>query len=241
MVLLCSLGHADDGNVDASSAACRTCIWNKRVKPQLYDQGVTTFWLDDDERNKFTFNAAKCLPTAPIGSPCSSSACCASGFCDPSLEKCAKRKPSPASAAAVVPVELGDPTQVGANCSGEVGIDVGGAPGQHRIAQLLGTTQQTCCTNCTATPTCRTWIFAPKNDIGEGVHARSSHSAGTCWLLTGAAEGTPHKNRVSGGDVTPHGPQCPGPHCPPDVSGGQPITNYITALLFFLNGAQTHG
>ena len=90
-------GHSDDGNVDASSAACRTCIWSKRVKPQLYDEGVTTFWLDDDERIKFRFNAAKCSATAPIGAACSSSACCASGFCDPSVEKCAKKQKSSAA------------------------------------------------------------------------------------------------------------------------------------------------
>ena len=37
-------GHADDGNVDASSAACRACIWEKRLQPQLYSKGVKTFW-----------------------------------------------------------------------------------------------------------------------------------------------------------------------------------------------------
>ena len=44
---------------------------------------------------------------------------------------------------------------------------------------------------------------------------RSSHVAGSCWLLTAAAKGKPHKNRVSGGDLTPQGPPPP-----PDESGG---------------------
>ena len=243
-------GRADDGNVDASSAACRACIWSKRLKPQLYDQGVTTFWLDDDERNKFTFNQATCAPTTPTGGACSSSACCASGFCDPSLEKCAKKMPSPPLSATpslasswaagagageergLARREESGLAQAGVNCSGEAGVDVGGGGGQPRIAYLHGTTQETCCANCSATKACKTWVFAPKNDTGfrgEGLRVQgrarveggggSSHSAGDCWLLTGAAAGSPHKNRVSGGDLTPRGP-CPGPACPPDASGG---------------------
>ena len=98
-----------------------------------------------------------------------------------------------------------------------MGVDVGGAVGQHRVAELLGTTQQTCCSNCTAALACRVWIFAPKNDSGDGAQARSSHSAGSCWLLTGAAKGKPHANRVSGGDLTPRGPA---PVPAPDASGG---------------------
>lgn len=92
--LACGSGHsadgkADDGNIDASAAACRSCVWEKRVKPALYDSGVKTFWLDDDEANKFKFNGPKCKPTTANGSPCSSSACCKSGFCNPNVEKCA--------------------------------------------------------------------------------------------------------------------------------------------------------
>jgi alpha-D-xyloside xylohydrolase len=42
-------GKADDGRVDPTSPACRECIWAKRVKPQLFDNGVRAYWLDDDE------------------------------------------------------------------------------------------------------------------------------------------------------------------------------------------------
>jgi alpha-glucosidase (family GH31 glycosyl hydrolase) len=62
-------GKADDGKVDASSAACRQCIWNKRLKPALFDKNVTTFWLDDDEANKFKLEGQQCKPTTPNGSP----------------------------------------------------------------------------------------------------------------------------------------------------------------------------
>jgi alpha-glucosidase (family GH31 glycosyl hydrolase) len=65
-------GKADDGKVDASSAACRQCIWNKRLKPALFDKNVTTFWLDDDEANKFKLEGQQCKPTngaARVASP----------------------------------------------------------------------------------------------------------------------------------------------------------------------------
>ena len=62
-------GKADDGKVDASSAACRQCIWNKWLKPTLFDKNVTTFWLDDDEANKFKLEGQQCKPTTPNGSP----------------------------------------------------------------------------------------------------------------------------------------------------------------------------
>lgn len=198
-------GKADDGNVDASAAACRECIWEKRLAPSLYDNGVRTFWLDDDERNKFTFDAAKCTPTEPIGAPCSSSACCQSGYCDPSFEKCAKKH-------TVTMAQTPPPPAV--SCFGEVGIDVGG---QSRVGagQLTDTTQETCCSNCSAAQGCRTWIFVPHNDSGAEIRTNFtldattpalSHTAGTCWLLSGAGERRHHNNRISGGDLTPHSP-----------------------------------
>lgn len=42
-------GKADDGKIDPSIPACRDCVWSKRIKPHLFDQGVRTYWLDDDE------------------------------------------------------------------------------------------------------------------------------------------------------------------------------------------------
>eukprot|EP01047_Picozoa_sp_COSAG01_P102445 COSAG01_NODE_32035_length_587_cov_1.200820_2_plen_105_part_01 len=63
-------GFADDGNLDASAPTCRTCLWNSRIRPALWEQGVRTYWLDDDERNKFRFNGPKCAPTSPIGAAC---------------------------------------------------------------------------------------------------------------------------------------------------------------------------
>ena len=30
-----------DGELDASIESCRSCLWTKRIKPLLYDQGVT--------------------------------------------------------------------------------------------------------------------------------------------------------------------------------------------------------
>ena len=30
-----------DGELDASIESCRSCLWSKRIKPLLYDQGVT--------------------------------------------------------------------------------------------------------------------------------------------------------------------------------------------------------
>eukprot|EP01051_Picozoa_sp_SAG22_P005365 SAG22_NODE_316_length_12517_cov_75.265180_9_plen_130_part_00 len=50
-------GKADYGNIDAASKACRSCVWEKRLKPSLYGKGITTYWLDDDEANKFKLRA----------------------------------------------------------------------------------------------------------------------------------------------------------------------------------------
>ena len=222
-------GHASDGNVDASSAACRECIWAKRVAPGLYDKGVTAFWLDDDERDHFKFNAAKCAPTEPIGAACSSSACCKSGLCDPSIEKCAKKHHHHQQHSAVA-------AGLAVNCSAEIGVDVGGLP-RVGVGQVLGTTQASCCSNCSAVPGCRTWIFVPENDTDTETHtavsssdsaaassplsaSRALHTAGTCWLLSGASEMKHHPNRISGGDLTPHGPgPSPAPGPPADAGG----------------------
>lgn len=46
-------GRADDGNIDPSDPACRACVWSKRFKPGLFDQGIQAYWFDDDERDKF--------------------------------------------------------------------------------------------------------------------------------------------------------------------------------------------
>jgi hypothetical protein len=212
-------GRADDGNVDASAVACRECIWEKRLAPALYNKGVRTFWLDDDERNKFTFDAAKCAPTEPIGAACTSSACCKSGYCDPSFEKCAQKHTPPVAQRPEQSQSL-----MTVNCSAENGVDVGG---QSRVGagQLTGTTQETCCSNCSAVKECRTWIFVPHNDTGidsrVGLDSTVSHTAGTCWLLSGAGEWHHHNNRISGGDLTPHGANpTPSPNHGPKGAGG---------------------
>ena len=36
-------GQADDGDIDPSSPECRSCVWLKRIKPQLYDQGIQVY------------------------------------------------------------------------------------------------------------------------------------------------------------------------------------------------------
>ena len=68
----CGAGHAHDGDngkpdgmFDASIQACRECLWSKRVKPFLYDRGVTGFWLDDDEGVDFHLT-----PPRPHGPSC---------------------------------------------------------------------------------------------------------------------------------------------------------------------------
>ena len=59
-----------DGELDASIPECRECVWSKRIKPLLYDQGVTGYWLDDDEGADFHLHAAKNHrgPSCPPGS-----------------------------------------------------------------------------------------------------------------------------------------------------------------------------
>ena len=96
------------------------------------------------------------------------------------------------------------------SCSAEVGVDVGG---KSRVGagQLTGTTQETCCSNCSAAQGCRTWVFVPHNDSSTNfslgsTRSASSHTAGTCWLLSGASEWRNHSNRISGGDLIPHSP-----------------------------------
>ena len=59
-------GAASDGQLDASSAECRQCVWEKRLKPGLFDQGVKTFWLDDDEQDRF-HTAFACGPSEYCG------------------------------------------------------------------------------------------------------------------------------------------------------------------------------
>ena len=60
-------GEADDGLIDPSTAACASCLWKKRVKPFLFDKGITTYWLDDDEANKF--DPKSVLPPLPSPGP----------------------------------------------------------------------------------------------------------------------------------------------------------------------------
>ena len=55
-------GQADDGLIDPTGA-CGECLWAKRLKPYMFDQGITTYWLDDDETNKFAPKSA--LPPLP--------------------------------------------------------------------------------------------------------------------------------------------------------------------------------
>ena len=56
-------GQADDGLIDPSTAECAECLWAKRIKPYLFDRGITTFWLDDDELDKF--DPRRALPPLP--------------------------------------------------------------------------------------------------------------------------------------------------------------------------------
>ena len=181
----CGAGHktdgkADDGMIDASSSSCRECVWQKRVKPALFDKGIRSFWLDDDEANKFkTGGEPTCQPTLPNGAACTSSACCKSGLCDPNVEKCK------ATAALAAPD----------NCTATVG-DAG--PGQPRVGPgvVYGVSQQECCANCSALSECRTWVYATEH-----------HKEGTCWLLASAGKISKKSDRISGGDLTPHAPQ----------------------------------
>merc|ERR1711871_1611211 len=43
----------DDGKIDPSQPARRECLWKKRLKPGLFNQGIKAYWFDDDEANKF--------------------------------------------------------------------------------------------------------------------------------------------------------------------------------------------
>jgi alpha-glucosidase (family GH31 glycosyl hydrolase) len=181
----CGAGHktdgkADDGRIDASSSSCRACVWQKRIKPALFDKGIHSFWLDDDEANKFhPSGAPNCKPTAKNGAACTSSSCCVSGKCDPNTEKCV-----PKLALAVAE-----------NCSATVG-DAGSGQPPVGPGVRYGATQQECCANCSALSTCRTWVYATEH-----------HKAGTCWLLASAGTLLRKSDRISGGDLTPHAPQ----------------------------------
>ena len=61
-------GRADDGALDVSSADCRGCVWRKRVGPSLFAQGLTSYWLDDDETDRFNVSHPACGPWAYCGS-----------------------------------------------------------------------------------------------------------------------------------------------------------------------------
>eukprot|EP01043_Picozoa_sp_COSAG02_P010490 COSAG02_NODE_369_length_23680_cov_36.650609_11_plen_646_part_00 len=181
----CGAGHrtdgkADDGRIDASSSSCRECVWEKRIRPALYDKGIRSYWLDDDEANKFHISAPSCKATTKNGAACISSKCCLSGNCDPNTEKCIPKLP---------------PLVQAENCTAAVG-DAG--QGQQPVGPgiIYGATQQECCTNCSALSTCRTWVYATKH-----------HKAGTCWLLASAGTLLRKSDRISGGDLTPHASQ----------------------------------
>ena len=179
-------GRADDGLIDVSSSVCRECVWKKRIKPALYDKDIRSYWLDDDEANKFHISAPSCKPTTKNGAACTSSKCCVSGDCDPNTEKCIPKQLTLA------------PVAENLNCSAIVVGDAG--PGQPPVGPgiLYDTTQQECCANCSALSACRTWVYATEH-----------HKAGTCWLHASAGTLLRKSDRISGGDLTPHAPRPP--------------------------------
>ena len=177
-------GRADDGRIDVSSSRCRECVWQKRIKPALYDKGIRSYWLDDDEANKFHTSAPSCKPTTKNGAACTSSRCCVCGNCDPNTEKCIPKQLTLALAAE--------------NCSTTVVGDAGVGQAPVGPGVLYGATQQECCANCSALSACRTWVYANEH-----------HKAGTCWLLASAGTLLRKSDRISGGDLTPHAPQPP--------------------------------
>jgi hypothetical protein len=163
----CGAGHktdgiADDGMIDVSNASCRECVWQKRIKPALFDKGIFSYWLDDDEEDKFHTSAPTCQPTTKNGVACTSSNCCISGNCDPSTETCKPKFTTPEN-----------PVAAAENCSATVIGDAG--QGQRDVGVRYGATQQECCGNCSALSSCRTWVYATEH-----------HKAGTCWLKASA-------------------------------------------------------
>eukprot|EP00039_Didymoeca_costata_P025358 m.13061 g.13061 ORF g.13061 m.13061 type:complete len:676 (-) comp4784_c0_seq2:27-2054(-) len=62
-------GKASDGKIDPTSATCRNCSWTKRIGPLLYDQGIQSYWLDDDELDRFHLESGNfsCGPSEYCG------------------------------------------------------------------------------------------------------------------------------------------------------------------------------
>ena len=42
-------GCINSGTIDPTSQKCRDLIWSKYIQPNYVDQGVTDYWLDEDD------------------------------------------------------------------------------------------------------------------------------------------------------------------------------------------------